>query len=120
MTLSSLKRLLLIHWTDLQVNLHSRSLANYCMSWVNKFLLFIFVIEDGLAIRTCFKHLIACLNFVFGWGEASSSNHRSQILEVFESIASKIAAGASTGASTQRAASEALEVFEKEPLRRGF
>ena len=66
--------------------------------------------EDGLIIRTCFRHLIACLNYVFGWSEAA--NHSPQIQEVFESIASKIAAGASTAASTQKAASEALEVSE--------
>jgi len=65
--------------------------------------------EDGLVIRASLKHLMACLNFVFGWSEASTSNNRSLLQEAFEDIALKIAAGSSTAASTQRAASEALE-----------
>ena len=69
-----------------------------------------FLTEDGLVIRASLKHLMACLNFVFGWSEASTSNNRSLLQEAFEDIALKIAAGSSTAASTQRAASEALEV----------
>jgi len=65
--------------------------------------------EDGLAIRASLKHLMSCLNSVFGWSEASTSSNRSVLQEAFENIAAKIAAGSSTAASTQRAASDALE-----------
>lgn len=71
----------------------------------------LFDTEDGLAIRASFKHLMSCLNSVFGWGEASTSANRALLQEAFENIAVKIAAGTSTAASTQRAASEALEVI---------
>lgn len=65
--------------------------------------------DDGLAIRSSFKHLMSCINSVFGWSESSAPDNRSSLQEALENIACKIAAGASTAASTQKAASEALE-----------